>query len=712
MQFRNDFESLEDDDPLVRAMLAAEGAGGLSEVAKKIEQLDSEADAANFLEPPTVIAQTDTKSNENASHASLRSISNVGPYVLIRQIGQGGFGRVFEGFHRDLPGRKVAVKVFKNRWLDDIQRLEIERRVLQTLKHPSLVTAVDAGEEVGGTTYLVMNLVNGIRIDEFVRSQQPGFPEIAKLFQQVAEAMEYAHQQDVVHRDLKPGNILITHDGVPVVTDFGLAKRLNLEGGHSLTATGVLMGTLGYLAPEQADPKRGEVTRSVDVYGLGATLYQVLTGQAPFERQNLLQALDELRTQLPTTPRALNPEIPSDLERICLKCLAKSPQDRYESMQALADDLQRFIAGRPVAARPPRLPQRLWRWCRANPVVGGLSIGLGVAVLSGLVASTILWRQAARQQTITGNLLAEAVKLSQSDDEAAETMLVQTPDTLEYRYQRLLNSVEFLDGSIQTFPDDDMLFRESATAHFRLGKVCCRQAKYEEGQVAYQTALSRFRELAEAYPEDDTLKFDVFHCLLGLNEVDREFMKIPPLEEGKLAEAYEIIQRLVATNPKNTDYRDALICTQLQISNRRYPVESPKIVEFLEGVYKDAIELKSQFPEPCLQWRYVGGTADRLASLYLELGDPDQAKPWLQIAFKEIREFITRPDLDPRELMDLAGCFVQARRLELQKGNLEEADDYARQWREFVEQCATKYPDYYVFRDALERSAEFIGDGN
>ncbi len=240
------------------------------------------------------------------------------------------------------------------------------------------------------------------------------------MFREIALAMEYAHTQDVLHRDLKPGNILVTRTGVPVVTDFGLAKQLNLENEHSLTATGVLMGTLGYVAPEQADcNRRREVTRSVDVYGLGATLYRVLAGVAPFQRENLLKALDDLKTQMPLAPRALKTDVPADLERICLKCLAKSPRDRYESMHDLASDLQRFNDGKPITARPLVWHQKLAGLCRTNPVASGLAAGLGMAVLAGLVESTVLWRAAAFQQRMTGELLAKAVRLSQADDQAA-----------------------------------------------------------------------------------------------------------------------------------------------------------------------------------------------------------------------------------------------------------------------------------------------------
>lgn len=699
-------------DPLVEAMIRASGGHTLQDVSQRIEQLDAKADSVKFLEAPTTkLIEQGTEPTEHETGPSPAALSKVGDYVLVRQIGRGGFGRVYAGYHKDRPDKLAAVKVYDCHWLDDIKRLEIEKLVLQKLNHPNLVTAIDWGEDSEGRNFLVMNLIDGVRVDRFVEEHKLGYQEIALLFRGIAEALEYAHGQDVVHRDLKPGNILITPDGVPIVTDFGLAKRLNLEGENSLTATGLLIGTLGYLAPEQADSKRREVTRLVDVYGLGATLYRVLAGVAPFQRENLLAALDELKTHSPVPPTKLVPGIPRDLEQICLKCLAKSPQDRYESMMHLADDLQRFVDGKQIAARPRSWNQRMVGWTVANPVIGGLSVGLIVAVLFGLVASTIFWRQAVGQQEITAELLAEAIAMSHSDDSAAERMLVQTPDTLEYRYQRLVDSVDFLEALLKRFPKNDELFRESATANFLLGKVCCKQAKWEEALVVYGTALFRFRELADAYPEDDTLQFDVFHSVLGLDHVDRALKFVPEMEEGRMAGAFELIQELVNLRPENADYLDALFCMKTLVYPRRYPAGSPKLIELYGATFDDAIRLKARFPSPSLHWRHVGGTAFKLATTHSLRGDLELSEEWLDIAFREFGEFLTRPDLDPGEYMDWTNCLRFAGELEQKKGNPEKAADYADQLKKYLGEKAAEYPDYHVFRNELQQLNKLAAEG-
>jgi serine/threonine-protein kinase len=202
-------------------------------------------------------------------------------------------------------------------------------------------------------------------------------PNAVRIVADIARAVDYLHKQGVVHRDLKPSNILLDADGDPYLTDFGLAKVF-LESDSKRTATGVIAGTPSYMAPEQAAGRAAEIGPAADIYSLGAILYELLTGQPPFTADNPLDVLLDVLSGDPLLPRRINPKIPRPLELICLKCLQKSPDDRYLSAAALADDLDRFARGEPPLVRPPNCGQRFWSWTRRQPALASRLIGLSL----------------------------------------------------------------------------------------------------------------------------------------------------------------------------------------------------------------------------------------------------------------------------------------------------------------------------------------------
>jgi serine/threonine-protein kinase len=211
----------------------------------------------------------------------------------------------------------------------------------------------------------------------------------------VADAVHYAHQRGILHRDLKPANIIIDSAGLPHVTDFGLAKRVEMD--SSLTLSGEVLGTPAYMAPEQAAAKAGQITTAADIYSLGAILYELLTGQPTFRRDSSMETLHAVVHDEPIAPRVLNRAAPRDLETICLKCLEKQPARRYTSAQALAEDLRRFISGEPVQARPLGTPSKIWRWCRRKPALAASLVLLTLALALGI--SGVLWQwHSARQK--------------------------------------------------------------------------------------------------------------------------------------------------------------------------------------------------------------------------------------------------------------------------------------------------------------------------
>ena len=237
----------------------------------------------------------------------------------------------------------------------------------------------------------------------------------------IAEAVHHAHQRGILHRDLKPSNILLDEQGQPHVSDFGLAKQVETDG--SLTESGAVLGTPAYMAPEQAAGSKRLVTTLSDVYGLGAVLYALLTGKPPFGGDSVLETLDQVRHQPPVPPSRVNPKVPRDLEIICLKCLDKDPQRRYPSAQAMAAELRRFLGGEPIQARPVSAFERGWRWCRRRPVIAGLTAALVMAILGGLIGTSL------------GLVAAlKARRKEQEQTEVAEQRLYDSRMTLIQRY--------------------------------------------------------------------------------------------------------------------------------------------------------------------------------------------------------------------------------------------------------------------------------------
>jgi serine/threonine-protein kinase len=290
----------------------------------------------------------------------------LGEFELLDVIGWGGMGIVYRARQPKL-NRLVALKMIRADGSADpaeVRRFRTEAEVVAGLEHPSIVPVYEVGER-DGLLYLSMRLVEGgtlaDRLDGFTADPRAA----ARLVADTAWAVHFVHQRGILHRDLKPSNILLDREGQPHVSDFGLAKRL--EADASLTQKGAIVGTPQYMAPEQTSGRKGAVTTATDVYGLGAVLYALLTGRPPFQGETVLETLEQVREREPEPPRRINAKVDRDLETICLKCLQKDPQRRYESAQALAEDLERWQTGEPIAARRPSPVQRLGRWVQRHP---------------------------------------------------------------------------------------------------------------------------------------------------------------------------------------------------------------------------------------------------------------------------------------------------------------------------------------------------------
>lgn len=335
-----------------------------------------------ILEPGETIG-AEPCSPDTKVAATPQEIAN---YEILGELGRGGMGVVYKAKQKGL-NRLVALKMIlhaDHASEDERQRFHREAQAIALLDHPNIVQIYDIGEH-DGKPFFSLELVQGGSLEGRLEGTPLTPTKAAQLVETLAKAMSVAHGNDIIHRDLKPANVLLTEDGTPKITDFGLAKNLEEA---SKTQSGAIMGTPSYMAPEQAEGQSQQAGPLIDVYALGAILYECLTGRPPFKAPTTMETLLQVLSELPVSPSQLQAGIPQDIETICLKCLEKDPGKRYSSAQALANDLCHFQEGKPIQARPVGKLEKGWRWCRRNPVISALILVVIVVLTAGAGVST------------------------------------------------------------------------------------------------------------------------------------------------------------------------------------------------------------------------------------------------------------------------------------------------------------------------------------
>jgi eukaryotic-like serine/threonine-protein kinase len=428
----------------------------------------------------------------------------LGDYDLQHEIARGGMGIVYKAIQRSLK-RPVALKVilagsFANK--QDIRRFHAEAEAAAQLDHPHIVPIFEVGEEQGHP-YFSMAWIDGPSLSAVV-ARQPLEPErAAKLMRDVAAAIQYAHNKGIIHRDLKPSNILLEGDRTPRVTDFGLARQTNVQSG--VTERGQVLGAPPYMPPEQALGHVERIDCRSDVYSLGATLYHLVTGRPPFLAATVLQTLAQVVQDEPVPPRRLNDNIPRDLENICLKCLSKSPGDRYQSAEEFRQDLDRFLRGEPTLARPLSPWERAYRFCRRKPRVAALLatvVGSVLLALAAISTGLVVTRQSLKETRIAEAKTRSALTRA----EQSEADAIAQKDLA----QQHLRLAEF---------------------HIYLNELQRARQLWGEGQIdQLRSALNRLPGLLSLWEQLRGWEYDYTRGLLR-----QELWKIEPAHQGRIA---------------------------------------------------------------------------------------------------------------------------------------------------------------------------------
>ena len=335
----------------------------------------------------TGLASLDNEDDEAFEPTVAGMLKDFGDYELLQEIGRGGQGVVYRARQKSL-NRIVALKVIGlAHWATEahVKRFRLEAEAAASLNHLCIVPIYEVGER-DGACYFSMGLVEGGQLDAVAKREPIPIRHAAELIAKLARTVSYAHEHGILHRDIKPGNVLLDKKGEPHLTDFGLARLVETE--SSVTQTLEVLGTPSYMAPEQAVGNNAGITSATDIYGLGAVLYQLLTGHPPFAGGTTYETVRLVLDAEPRQPRLLNPKVDRDLNTICLKCLDKDPQRRYSSALALAEDLERWLKHEPIRARRTGLVTRGRKWVRRNP---SIAVMAAMLLVLAVPLGTMIW---------------------------------------------------------------------------------------------------------------------------------------------------------------------------------------------------------------------------------------------------------------------------------------------------------------------------------
>jgi serine/threonine-protein kinase len=675
----------------------------------------------------------------------------VGDYDILAEAGRGGMGVVYKARHRGLRRLAALKMVLAGEFASPEQelRFRLEAELAARVQHPNIVQVYEIGS-YEGRPFLAMEWVEGGSLANRLDTQPWPPGEAAALIEMLARAIDVAHEEGVVHRDLKPANILLVEGGGsrvegkctppstfhappstlhrplstlhPKITDFGLAR--SLEGGKTLLQSGFLVGTPGYMAPEQAGEKRARVGPATDIYALGVMLYRLLTGQLPFQNDDILELLRALTSDEPPRPRRLQPRVPPDLEAITLHCLEKEPGRRYPTALALAEDLRRFREGKSVTARPVGEIGRLWRWCRRKPVIAGLLATLVLILSLGSIGMSwaFLVAESARQAENEKRREADEQRdrAERTRDRALQALDAMTSsvtgDSLTTQKQISDEQKKFL-AEVLTYyqefageqADDEPSRCRTAGAAFRVGLIEHRLGREAEAAAANRLACDGFARLAADFPDVPEYREGLAKSRLALGLALHNVGKRPEAEEQD-RKALAVLEKLAADFSSKQEYRYELARSHANLGMvlchlGKWPEAEDEYREALAGWEKLAAEFPGK-PE----YRYeLAGSHSNLGMLLDDLGkrpEPeDHFRKALALQEKLAAEFPGKPEYR----YDLAGSHSNLGALLRDLGKDQQAEEEFRKAVVICEKLTTDFPSVPAYQVALGGFSSNLG---
>jgi tetratricopeptide (TPR) repeat protein/predicted Ser/Thr protein kinase len=658
--------------------------------------------------------------------ASVPDMLVVPGYELLRTLGRGGMGVVYLARHTGLD-RLVALKMILNRHVDsDLRgRFRTEAEAVARVKHPNIIQIYDIGE-VDGCPYLSLEYVEGGSLAQQLNGTPQPPEKAAELVSVLAHAVHAAHLGGVIHRDLKPGNILLTSSGQPKVADFGLAKKL--EGPSNQTVSGSILGTPSYMAPEQTVGRSSDIGARADVYALGAILYEALTGRPPFRGATVLDTLAQVRTQEPVPPSSLQPKVPRDLETICLKCLQKEPLRRYDSAEALGEDLERFLRHEPIRARTVSAWERLVRWRRRNPAVAALlailAVGLVVSVWLAILAQNRADRIAAINVELTNTTKESedrgelALKTLEAVIQDIQTELTNLPNAQKLRrrlLERAMDGIQRLDDKLRTQARAN---RSTAQAFLSMAEVF-RQVGSDSGSRGpamanqlYERAIAIFEKLHEESPDDVETKGQLAeaYLLYGINLARTDDtgweatvastaeQKKRPLLQRSLAvhrQAAELRRELLASRPDDlgATYQLARALTEWAYDEvRAGDVERARAL--LEEAYRLLKRLLAVRPDHVATRMLLAKCSSRLGDWYHDMKeDYVHCEPYFKESLEVMKRLAEEQPNDADIQMDYADSWSKIADMHVGRKELQAALAASQQELAITQKLEKAYPD-------------------